>query len=248
MKNLVFGFILLLASVVSASNTPEEIAARRLRGTGGMVADRRNQKGCVVAINAQKIADDETLSSAIDRFASEVHIAMKLENGDFDLAAPAIRGEATLFFIDSETLPISLVAPEAKWALVNIRKLKSDKPPFLKARVGKETFRTLCLLLGAGASKYPSCITQCVTKTEDLDEMPDIKMPLEFMARFETYLQGLGIVQYKVASYRFAVHQGWAPQPTNDIQKAIWDKVHSIPDKPLKIKFDPAAQKGKVTK
>ena len=25
--------------------------------------------------------------------------------------------------------------------------------------------------------------------------------------------------------------------PTNDVQKAIWDKVHAIPTEPLKIKY-----------
>ena len=36
--------------------------------------------------------------------------------------------------------------------------------------------------------------------------------------------------------YRKACEEGWAPQPTNDVQKAIWDKVHAMPTEPLKIK------------
>ena len=36
--------------------------------------------------------------------------------------------------------------------------------------------------------------------------------------------------------YLVAVQEGWAPQPTNDVQKAIWDKVHALPTEPIKIK------------
>ena len=37
--------------------------------------------------------------------------------------------------------------------------------------------------------------------------------------------------------------QGWAPAPTNEVQQAIWDKVHQIPDKPITIEFDPKTDK-----
>lgn len=36
---------------------------------------------------------------------------------------------------------------------------------------------------------------------------------------------------------------GWAAQPTNDYQKAVWDQVHALPDKPLTIEFDPKKDK-----
>jgi len=45
------------------------------------------------------------------------------------------------------------------------------------------------------------------------------------------------------ARTREACQEGWAPAPTNDIQKAIWNEVRQLPAKPIKIEFDPA--KGK---
>ena len=39
--------------------------------------------------------------------------------------------------------------------------------------------------------------------------------------------------------YRQACQEGWAPAPTNAVQRAIWNKVHQIPDSPLVIEFDP---------
>ena len=46
-----------------------------------------------------------------------------------------------------------------------------------------------------------------------------------------------------VATYKRACREGWAPTPTNDVQRAIWEKVHAIPDKPLTIEFDPKIDK-----
>ena len=40
-----------------------------------------------------------------------------------------------------------------------------------------------------------------------------------------------------------ACREGWASAPTNDVQKAIWDKVRAIPDKPLTIEYDPKKDK-----
>ena len=50
------------------------------------------------------------------------------------------------------------------------------------------------------------------------------------------------VTQRSVTNYRTAVKEGWAPQPTNDVQKAIWDKVHAMPTEPLKIKSETKKQ------
>ena len=53
--------------------------------------------------------------------------------------------------------------------------------------------------------------------------------------------RGIGMISF--ASYRTACQQGWAPAPTNDAQRTIWQEVHQIPDKPITIKFDPKRDK-----
>jgi len=41
------------------------------------------------------------------------------------------------------------------------------------------------------------------------------------------------------ATYRRACHLGWAPPPTNDVQRAIWEKIKAEkergPTKPITI-------------
>ena len=41
-----------------------------------------------------------------------------------------------------------------------------------------------------------------------------------------------------MSTYKKACQEGWVSAPTNDIQKAIWDKVHAAPKNPMKIEFD----------
>ena len=44
------------------------------------------------------------------------------------------------------------------------------------------------------------------------------------------------VLQQEVSTYKKACEEGWAPNPTNEFQKAIWDKVHELPTEPIKIK------------
>lgn len=39
--------------------------------------------------------------------------------------------------------------------------------------------------------------------------------------------KAMGIGQMRRTTYRSALNEGWAPPPTNDAQRAIWDKFHS---------------------
>ena len=61
--------------------------------------------------------------------------------------------------------------------------------------------------------------------------------------RMEPYMAGFGVAPAKLVPYQIACREGWAPPPTNDVQKAVWEKVHSIPDKPLTIEYDPKNDK-----
>jgi len=219
-----------------ARPTPEQAAASQMKVFGGFIPDRRKQTGDIYVVNAQSAASDALLDASFGKFTELVRVDFKREAGKFDLAKPTVKGNATIFVIDDAALPMSLLALEARWAMVNVAPLKSDKASFFEARVKKEVFRVAACLLGAACSKYPTCITSCVTKPEDLDNIFEIKMPAEFEMRFANYMPGLGITPWARAMYRRAVMEGWAPAPTNEFQKAIWDKVHAMPTEPIKIK------------
>jgi len=48
-----------------------------------------------------------------------------------------------------------------------------------------------------------------------------------------------GVMPARKGTYESACQEGWADEPKDKYQQAIWDKVHAIPKNPMKIEFDP---------
>ena len=220
-----------------------EVRERIYRHFGGNLKAPGTQKGKVVIVSSASDMPQTSLDAVVKQFDDSIHIAVEVQKGEFSFESPKIVGEATLFIVDDPKFPMSLVAAESRWALVNVAKLKSEKPQFYAARVRKEVVRTLVALLGGCNSTYPDALTGCVTKAEDLDRFADTRLQLEIEQRLPSYMEKLGITPYVMTSYRKACQEGWAPQPTNDVQKAIWNQIHQIPDKPITIEFDPKKDK-----
>lgn len=213
-----------------------EVRERIYRHFGGNLKVPGKQKGKVVIVDSASNLPQQSLDAVIKQFDDTIHIAIEVQKGEFSFESPKIQGEATVFIVDEAELPMSLIAPESRWALVNVAKLKSEKPQFYDARIRKETVRTLVALLGGCNSTYPDALTGCVLRAEDLDRFADTRLQVEIEQRLPSYIEKLGITPYVMTSYRKACEEGWAPAPTNDVQKAIWDKVHAMPTEPLKIK------------
>ena len=213
-----------------------EVRERIYRHFGGNLKVPGKQKGKVVIVDSASNLPQQSLDAVIKQFDDTIHIAIEVQKGEFSFESPKIQGEATVFIVDEAELPMSLIAPESRWALVNVAKLKSEKPQFYDARIRKETVRTLVALLGGCNSTYPDALTGCVLRAEDLDRFADTRLQVEIEQRLPSYIEKLGITPYVMTAYRKACEEGWAPAPTNDVQKAIWDKVHAMPTEPLKIK------------
>ena len=77
-----------------------------------------------------------------------------------------------------------------------------------------------------------------VKSLADIDRMPE-RFGLDTIAHIRNSAPFYGLVPWYQTTYIKACEEGWAPAPTNDIQKAIWDKVHAAPKNPMKIEFDP---------
>ena len=173
----------------------------------------------------------------------------------FETAAPgeptalktASGADVAVVLVDDETTPAMLAAVEDGWAVVNARRmgrsLATDeaKTKFFEARCAKESMRAFAAVSGGLGSQYPGNIMG-IAKIEDLD-LVEPYMPIDKLQAIVKHLGSRGVTPTIVAHYRQACQQGWAPPPTNDVQRAIWEKVHSIPDKPLTIEFDPKKDK-----
>ena len=216
----------------------EEGRAHFLERTGGYVRNTSGQKGRVLIANAQKAVPLDGLRKSVTKLAEQMKVAIDIEDVDGADAAKTAsllkdrKANAVIYILDTGKSPL-LVSPDECWASVSVPALGDANAP---SRLEKETMRALTFLCGGTASGYPNPMTYPVTDVRQLDliEAPDL--PIDVIQRMQMHLEKLGVTPYKQATYRTACKQGWAPAPTNDVQKAIWDKVHEMPSEPIKIK------------
>lgn len=211
---------------------------------GGFVEKPGSGRGSIVYVDCQKTAPKAWIDESIAYFSEVTKFKVSYAEGAFDLKNPKVEGNATIFIIDDETLPSILVAPESRWALVNIAQIAQEKRPvFFEQRTKKELSRAFAYLCGATGSRYERSLTRGITRLSELDKNPDYELPMDVVQRFWDYMKPLGVMPVQRATYMKACQEGWAPAPTNGVQQAIWDKVHQIPDKPITIEFDPKTDK-----
>lgn len=229
-------------SVADASATPRaDREAELYRQTGGLVRRPGTGAGRFVFVNAQGGLHGDWLAESAALLERDLAIEIVVTNGAFSLARPRVYGEATLYLVCDAALPAILAAPEDRWAAVNAARLGGAdvKPAFVRARLKKEVSRGLALLGGAFRSRFERTVVDCVTEPHQLDRIADAALPFDVCVRIQSYVKGLGIRPYGRATYLDACYEGWAPPPTNDVQRAIWNRVHQIPDRPIAIEYDP---------
>ena len=212
----------------------DHIAMKRY---GGKIRQPNSECGEIVFVNSQKTVDASVLSKAIDKLERQFKYIVKIS--DKDVVASASRLVVRLEDLDRKERV--LLAPESYWVSVNVKSLAADNPPkaILADRFEKEVRRAFAFVCGGTCGTEPGGICRMVNSLSDLDAIPGLDFALDIEARIVNNMNETEIKPYRIAKYSEAVQEGWAPAPTNEFQKAIWDKVHAIPATPMKIEFDP---------
>ena len=85
-------------------------------------------KGSVTFADCRTTADREWFEEVISylRKETDIDIAFK-DKYEFKFPSPEIIGNLTIFAVEDVNLPTLLIAPESRWALVNLAPLKSQK-------------------------------------------------------------------------------------------------------------------------
>ena len=233
--------------------TPEEKAARIQRiekmvyeKTGGQVIKPGTMAGKVVFVNAQTKVDEKVIAKDAAFIAKALKIkvdAIKGEPVDFNTADAALKkigAQVGVFIVDDPKNSHALVLlPESRLAIVNVAPLAADGTTGekLDGRLRKELGRGFGMASGAFNSKFPWTILGPVTSVKDLDRINEFYLTADIQPRIMPYLEELGVKPYEQKTYRRACSEGWAPAPTNDVQKAIWTEVCTVPDQPMKIEY-----------
>ena len=211
-----------------------EMKERHLLRTGGLV--HTGSKGEILYLDFTKQFPQEALDSVSGLFTKNLRIKVnskKARDGikfairDAETILKDIGANAVVYVVDDQNLPMSIVAMESKWALINLAKINSDKPSkeILQRRGEKLLIRATTVVLGGANSDIQVSAMQSINSLEDLDAVKGRGVdPRSCMAIFR-HLPTIGVIQDQITSYRKACEEGWAFAPTNKYQKLVWEQV-----------------------
>lgn len=141
----------------------------------------------------------------------------------------------------SEGAPLTTIYPDEHLALINMTALSKgiSGSGMRQDRVEKFVWRAIGHIVGCGAPDGYTCVMKPIRNMTELDAMPNKFIHPATFFKARSYFDMRGVTPARKGTYESACQQGWAPAPTNDIQKAIWERVHEPPKKPMKIKYQP---------
>jgi hypothetical protein len=255
-------FALLSAAALSAmADTPAQPAARQaltpeerkanhdrlvMERHGGYVTVRGTPSGSIVVVNAQKRVSPDNFDYTAYAAGKWLRGLIKVVDGE----APTVESAAgmkkrqnadfAVFVVEDKSLPPSLIAVEAQWAILNVGALTvgGANDEVVRIRAKNEFARVMTILCGGFCSQYQAPLMNFIVDIPDLDRcLAD--PPGDMTARMKGYLDRRGVKPERKVFYRKACQEGWAPAPTNEYQKAIWEETRKLPEKPIQIKFDP---------
>lgn len=228
-------FAAVALSFVSVFVLAQNPRAVRIAKQGGEIVRKGAFQGKVSIVSQQTKLSAADCEAVAALFAEQTQCNIVADNGD--------GATVKLYLIDDPKEPTVLLATEDHWGRLNVAKLVEDlssenaKKKFFASRARKMIIKSLSLLMGGGASQFPDNIMNTV-KIRDLDLLKE-NIPVDMIEHYQTYLKVLGVTPMEKTTYLRACREGWAPAPTNDVQKKIWNRIHATPKNPMKIEFDP---------
>lgn len=239
MKKLIVAALLAASAACAYAEkkvyTEEEKAAlkeKRLQKTGGVIF--REGEGKVVVVNAQSKYAAEDVERALGMFRDFLKVTIEIQPGTWSFGTGRPGGaDVAVYLVDDASLPMSLVAMEEHWGVMNVA-------PLAGRRQFDNEFARVCIAtLGAGVSQYKVSPMQPVSRPADLDDIIKPVITMDSGMSMNQNLERIGVTKSKMTTYLKACQEGWAPAPTNDYQRAIWEQTHAIPANPMRIEFDP---------
>ena len=217
----------------------KERREKRMRESGGIV-EKKQEGNKLMVINASAVAPMSVIDETARSIRQLVQIEVETSKGEAGKTyRPTKENPAIVALIDAPDGDTTiLVAPEQNWAVVNVSLLAKDNPSpeVLSQRLHKEVWRASAMAMGAANAMTQPCMLRQINTLRELDHTKNMLQSPGIINNMIDVADKLCIVRAKRATYRRACEEGWAPAPTNDVQKAIWDKVHAMPSEPIKIK------------
>lgn len=246
MRCMRFALVLALAALTAGAEKMKRFAtmeeARRahaesLARVGGYV--QRPAAGPeVLFVNEQRAVPQDAVREVCGALAAHVRVKWRCLD---DAAVPSPSVLHTNWTADAETacaisvcdipdFPEVCVFPGRRSALVNVRPLSFDRPSeeVLRERFRKCLCRAFGFAFGAGVShQYPVSALAPVDGVMGLDRAPCRGFGMDSMQTIQKTMERWGMPNMKKTSYKRACEEGWAPPPTNDVQRALWEAART---------------------
>jgi hypothetical protein len=237
---------------VADSAAPTKAAAktklpRGMKRYGGIIQVPNSQKGKIVIVNAQRKLPLSNIRAGMDEFAQTLKFRVEFVDGEPTTSEKAsadmekIGADVAVFIQENPESKVTILsAPEQRWTILNASAINADarSDEFAAARIRKELMRGFLCAAGTMNSQYQGSIMAAIREPKDLDKMLEAA-PVDAIQRAIESLKVYDVTPQEMSTYKKACQEGWAPAPTNEYQKAVWDKVHAAPKNPMKIEFDP---------
>lgn len=239
-RMVVFGVMTCFALVAAENGlASKDLDAKRaeshekmLRKTGGVVI--KQGQGRILVVNCQDSVPNDEITERVKKIEYLLKLRCDVSYGTWSLSqAKPKDANVVIYVVNDKQLPMSLVAVEAHWGLVNVANLKAGD------QFSKELTRVFSLTCGGGNSQMKASPMHSVSMPADLDDLQSDGFTADTVNTIIMNLKSIGVTPSYRMSYKKACEEGWAPAPTNAYQKAIWDGVHASPSSPIRIEFDP---------
>ena len=112
------------ATLPDVDREAKKAAAKQkmLEKTGGLLD--RPATGKIAIVNCQKKIPADIVQSKVEQLGKVLRVPVESLAGDWKMGAALPNGaNAALYVVDDASLPISLVAPEAQWGVLNVSQL-----------------------------------------------------------------------------------------------------------------------------
>ena len=206
-----------------------------LRKAGGMVS-RTTEGGKVVFVNGSGLSAVSEIAANIQNSCGFPVSTLPMEDGNGDALQIALKtvsdtdvSAAIVISASGIETPALIVCPEEGVATINVDSLfknlpKDEADTVKRNRLMAEMWRAVAFVLG-GYDSGTLCAFSAITDSREIDNLPIKVFSPQILAKVVAGAERRGVARIETATYYDAVRRGWAPAPTNDIQKAIWDRV-----------------------
>ena len=192
-------------------------------------------------VDGQREVPRKTIDEAAQSIKNALSFPVEVVDGTSAPEALADGRAGVAVFLDGrDGAPTLLAAPDSGWAAVGVKALKAGDPTdqVFHARVRKEVWRAFAYAFGVGHESVPS-VLRPIYSLGELEAMDaECPSPISLDAITKCAARR-GISRFRYVSYHQACREGWAPAPTNDAQRAVWEQVKADkergPTNPIKI-------------